>query len=58
METYVQNSTFSGSCMNCHQVARTAGTLPKGGTASANFSYLLQQAQATTGAPAVLRSRR
>jgi hypothetical protein len=58
METYVQNSTFSGSCMNCHQVAQTAGTLPKGGTASANFSYLLQQAQATTGAPAVLRSRR
>ena len=60
METYVQNSSFFGSCMNCHNAAQTAGTLPppNSGTASANFSYLLQSAQATNAAPAVLRSRR
>jgi hypothetical protein len=55
METYVQNVKFSGSCMNCHNSAQTAGT-PQ---ASANFSYLLQGAQPTTGGAAVmLRSRK
>jgi len=59
METYIQGS---GSCMGCHNFAKTAGTLPPppngtGGTASANFSYLLQTAE-STGAPAILRSRR
>jgi hypothetical protein len=59
METYIQDSSFSGSCMNCHNFAATAGTLPNNaGTAPANFSYLLQKAQPTTGAPALLRSRR
>jgi hypothetical protein len=51
METYIQGF---GSCMGCHTIAQTAGT-PQ---ASANFSYLLQQAQPTGGAPATLRSRR
>jgi hypothetical protein len=57
METYVQGF---GSCMGCHTIAQTAGMLPTppGGTASANFSYLLQQAQATNAPRAVLRSRR
>jgi hypothetical protein len=57
METYMQRG---GSCMGCHSFAKTAGTLPTppGGTASANFSYLLQQAQAANAPPAVLRSRR
>ena len=32
--------------MGCHNIAQTAGTLPKGTTtASANFGYLLQRAQ-------------
>jgi hypothetical protein len=57
METYVQNQ--GGSCMDCHSIAQTAGTQPNNnGPAPANFSYLLQQAQPTTGAPAMLRSRR
>jgi hypothetical protein len=55
METYVQNSPFSGSCMNCHRSAITAGTPQQ----SANFSYLLQKACPTTGCPPVtLPSRR
>jgi hypothetical protein len=56
METYVQNVKFSGSCMNCHNSAQTAGTP----AASANLSYLLQGAQPTSGgAPMMLlRSRR
>jgi hypothetical protein len=57
LETYVQGF---GSCMGCHAIAPTAGTLPTppGGTALANFSYLLQQAQSTNAPPAMLRSRR
>jgi hypothetical protein len=56
METFVQNVKFSGSCMNCHNSAQTAGTP----AASANFSYLLQGAQPTSGGAPVmlLRSRR
>jgi hypothetical protein len=55
METYVQ--TFA-DCMDCHTIAPTAGTDSNGNTASANFSFLLPQAQATNAPPAVLRSRR
>jgi hypothetical protein len=44
METYVQ--TFA-DCMGCHTIAQTAGTDSKGNAASANFSFLLPQAQAT-----------
>ena len=56
METYIQNSN---SCMDCHSAAQTAGSLPQsGGPVSAAFSYLLQDAQPTTGTPAMLRSRR
>jgi hypothetical protein len=66
METYVQNNKFSGSCMNCHNSAQTAGTLPPppnakppGATAPANFSYLLQGAQPTSGgAKVMLRTRK
>jgi hypothetical protein len=56
METYVQNVKFSGSCMNCHNSAQTAGTP----AASANLSYLLQGAQPTSGGAPVmlLRGRR
>jgi hypothetical protein len=59
METYVQSNNFSGSCMSCHNLAKTAGTLPNNNPAPANFSYLLQMAQPTSGgAPVMLRSRR
>jgi hypothetical protein len=51
METYVQ--TFA-DCMGCHTNAQTAGAPQP----SANFSFLLSQAQATNAPPAVLRSRR
>jgi hypothetical protein len=56
METYVQHPGFSASCMNCHNLAHTAGTLPNTTKAFANFSYLLQYAQSPTAAPAKLRS--
>ncbi len=44
-ETYIQNDSFSASCMRCHGVAQTAGTTKAGQTRPANFSYLLQMAQ-------------
>jgi hypothetical protein len=55
METYVQ--TFA-NCMGCHSIAQTAGTDSNGNAPSADFSFLLPQAQATNAPPAVLRSRR
>jgi hypothetical protein len=44
-ETYIQNSQVTGSCMNCHKDAKTAGTDTSGRKGDANFSYLLQMAR-------------
>jgi hypothetical protein len=43
-ETYFQSDAAGGSCMRCHNVARTAAKV-NNQAASANFSYLLQNAQ-------------
>jgi hypothetical protein len=44
-ETYFQNDPRAGSCIRCHDAARTAGTDLHGQKGLANLSYLLRMAQ-------------